>query len=60
MEGFDKWFAAKPEFADGNGNNRVVQELKDRTVHWAVPASDDGAVALATTALLTISAFLMF
>jgi len=61
LAGFTNWFSGNTTFADGNGNNRAVQELNERTVYYAVIPPDDGAIATAIgSAVLAAVAFLAF
>ena len=35
LNGMAKWFSHDHGFAEGKGNNRMIQPLNDRTVYWA-------------------------
>ena len=64
LEEFTKYLADDEDFAGGNGNNRAVQPIHDRTVYMSTPEpvdntenkKDDGATGITTFAAATIAA----
>ena len=61
LEGFTNWFSGNATFAEGNGNNRAIQELNDRVVYYAVVPEEEGALMNTIgAAVLAAAAFLAF
>jgi len=57
LAGFTKFFASDKTFANGNGNNRVIQPLNQRTLYFTA----DAATSITTSALaFAMAAYYLF
>ena len=57
LKKFTSLWADDPNFASGKGNNRVVQQLKDRTLMWKSALSGLSATAITMAASIAYLAF---